>query len=171
MHSFWTYRATWFTQILPKQNTDFVHFIYWTNILNWLLNLALLHGKYKKRYLAKALTEPIDLMALMSAPNASMQQSGSIDSGLIQWHTGIVRFTALWPNSIQALSDWQRSRPMPVRALIGTPSAGGALGHRLALLCLETVLHLSLTALFSFLSKMSYTAIFNYRCVTVHAQF
>ncbi len=32
-------------QILPKQNTDFVHFIYCTKILNWPLNLALLHGK------------------------------------------------------------------------------------------------------------------------------
>ncbi len=64
-------------QILPKQNTDFVHFIYCTNILNWPLNLTLLHYQKKKRYLAKALTEPIDLMALMSAPNASMQQSGS----------------------------------------------------------------------------------------------
>ncbi len=30
---------------------------------------------------------------------------------------------------------------MPVRALIGAPSAGGALGHRLARLCLETVLY------------------------------
>ncbi len=50
-------------QILPKQNTDFVHFLF-TNILNWPLNL---HGK-KKSYLAKTLTEPIDLMAL-SAPN------------------------------------------------------------------------------------------------------
>ncbi len=30
---------------------------------------------------------------------------------------------------------------MPVRALIGAPSADGALGHRLARLCLETVLH------------------------------
>ncbi len=29
---------------------------------------------------------------------------------------------------------------MPVRALIGAPSAGGGLGHRLACLCLETVL-------------------------------
>ncbi len=39
--------ATWLTQILPKQNTDFVHFIYCTNILNWPLNLALLHNKKK----------------------------------------------------------------------------------------------------------------------------
>ncbi len=69
-------------------------FVYWTNILNWPLNLALLHGK-KKRYLAKALAEPIDLMALMSAANASMQKSGSNDSALIQWHTGIVRLTTL----------------------------------------------------------------------------
>ncbi len=63
------------SQILPKQNTDFVHFIYCSDILNWPLNLALLHGK--KHYHAEALTEPIDLMVLMSAPNASMQQSGS----------------------------------------------------------------------------------------------
>ncbi len=37
----------------------------YTNILNWPLNL---NGK-KKPYLAKTLTEPIDLMALLSAPN------------------------------------------------------------------------------------------------------
>ncbi len=43
----------------------------------------------KKRYLAKALTEPIDLMASMSSPNTSIQQLGSIDSALIQWHTGM----------------------------------------------------------------------------------
>ncbi len=87
---------------LSTANTDFVHFIYCTNILNWPLNLALLHEKKKKRYLAKALTEPIDLTALMSAPNASMQQSGSnwqrsdpmayrhrqIDSTLAQWCWG-----------------------------------------------------------------------------------
>ncbi len=52
-------------QILPNQNTDFVHFLC-NNILNWPLNL---HGKKKKPYLAKTLTEPIDLMALLSAPN------------------------------------------------------------------------------------------------------
>ncbi len=73
----------------------------------------------------------------------------------------------LWSNGIQASSDWQRSRPMilgiqwggsqisewpchslsqpcynvvPVHVLIGAPSAGGALGHRLACLWLETVL-------------------------------
>ncbi len=51
-------------------------------------------------------------MALMSAPNASMQQSGSNDSALIQWHTGIVRWTALWSNGIQASPDWQCSDPM-----------------------------------------------------------
>ncbi len=76
-------------------------------------------------YLAKALTEPIDLMALMSTSNASMQQSGSnwqhsdpmayshrqIDSSLIQWHTVIVRLTALWSNGIQSSSDWQHSDP------------------------------------------------------------
>ncbi len=38
-------------QILPKQNTDFVHFIYCTNMLNWPLNLALLHGKKKRQRL------------------------------------------------------------------------------------------------------------------------
>ncbi len=68
-------------------------------MFNWPLNLALLYGK-KKRYHSKVLTEPIDLMALMSAPNASMQQSGSIDSTLIQWHTGIIRLTVLWPNDV-----------------------------------------------------------------------
>ncbi len=93
---------------LPKStatNTDFVHFIYCTNIFNWPLNLVLLHGKKKKKKklcLAKALTEPIDLMALWSAPNTSMQQSGSnwqrsdpmayrhcqIDSTLAQWCWG-----------------------------------------------------------------------------------
>ncbi len=31
-----------------------------------------------------------------------------IDSALIQWHTGIIRLTALWSNGIQASSDWQR---------------------------------------------------------------
>ncbi len=91
-----------------------------------------------------------------------------IDRALIQWRTGIVRLTALWSNGIQASSDWQYSSPMmlgiqrsgshisgwpchsclqpcsnvvPVRVLIGAPSAGGALGRRLAHLCLETVLH------------------------------
>ncbi len=38
-----------------------------------------------------------------------------IDSALIQWHTGIVRLTALWSNGIQASSDWQRSDPMAYR--------------------------------------------------------
>ncbi len=51
----------------------------------------------------------------MSAANASMQQSGSIDSALIQWHTGIVRLTAFWSNGIQASSDWQPSDPMAYR--------------------------------------------------------
>ncbi len=46
-HTFWTNLTTRFTQLLPKQNTDFVHFIYWINILNWPLNLALLHGNKK----------------------------------------------------------------------------------------------------------------------------
>ncbi len=90
-----------------------------------------------------------------------------IDSTLIQWHTGIIRLTAHWSNGIQASSDWQYSSPMmlgikwggrhfsgwpyqsclqpcsnvvPVRALIGAPSASGALGQCLAHLCLETVL-------------------------------
>ncbi len=79
-------------QILPKQNTDFVQFLC-TNILNWPLNL---HGK-KKPYLAKTLPEPIDLTALLSAPNSNeicMQQSeAAIDSALIQWHKSIVRMT------------------------------------------------------------------------------
>ncbi len=61
-----------------KQNTDFVHFIYCTNILNWPLN---------------------------------------------QWHTGIVRLTALWSNGIQASSDWQRSDPMTYRHQIDSTLA------------------------------------------------
>ncbi len=82
-------------QILPKQNTDFVHFLC-TNILNWPLNL---HGE-KKPHLAKTLTEPIDLMALLSTPNpnanfACKQSEAAIDSALIQWHTGIIRMTVL----------------------------------------------------------------------------
>ncbi len=87
--------------------------------------------------------------ALMSARNASMQQSGSIDSALIQWHTGIVRLTVMfgiqWCGS--HISGWpchSLSQPcynvVSVRAVIGAPSAGGTLGHRLARLCLETVL-------------------------------
>ncbi len=100
---------------------------------------------------------------------------GQIDCALIQWHTGIIRLTALWSNGIQTLSDWQRSDPMayrrrqidsgaaviwatlphlsqpcynvvPVPALIGAPSAGGAVGHRLARLCLETVLFVNTKA-------------------------
>ncbi len=86
-----------------------------------------------------------------------------IDSALIQWYTGIIRLTALWSNGTQASSDWQRSRAMMLGiqwggshisgwlchslsqpcynvVLIGAPSAGGALGHRLARLCLEMVL-------------------------------
>ncbi len=93
-HTFWTYLATRFTQILPKQNTDFEHFSLLDQYFKLAFELSLLHGK-KKRYLAKALTEPIDLMALMSAANASLQKSGSNDSALIQWHTGIVRLTTL----------------------------------------------------------------------------
>ncbi len=151
-NNFWTNLATWFTQILPKQNTDFVHFIYWTNILNWPLNLALLHGK-KKHCHSKVLTEPIDLMRWWALQMQACNNQAPM--------------TALWSNGVQASSDWQRSDPMmlgiqlggshisgwpcnslsqpcynivPVGALIGTPSAGGVLGHRLARLCLETVL-------------------------------
>ncbi len=108
-----------------------------------------------------------------------------MDSALIQWHTDIVRLTALWSNGIQASSDWQRSDPMAYRhrqidnalgqwcwgssgaaviwatvphlsqpcynvvavhALIGAPWAGGAVGHRLARLCLETVLFVNTKA-------------------------
>ncbi len=61
-------------QILPKQNADFVHFIYCNNILIWPLNLVLLH---KKALPCQSTDRAIHLMALMSAPNTSMQQSGS----------------------------------------------------------------------------------------------
>ncbi len=113
-HTFWTNLATWFTQILPKQNTDFLHFIYWTNILNWPLNLALLHGK-KEALPCQSIDRAHWSNALMSAANTSMQQSSSIDSALIQCHTGIVILTALWSNVIQASSDWQCSDPMSYR--------------------------------------------------------
>ncbi len=88
-------------QILPKQNTNFVHFIYCTNILNCPLNLVLLHGKNK--VLPCQSTDRAHWpKALMSAPNTSMQQSGSnwqlsdpmaymhrqIDSTLAQWCWG-----------------------------------------------------------------------------------
>ncbi len=204
-HTFWTNLATWFTQILPKQNTDFVHFIYCTNILNWPLNLA---QRKKKRYLVKALTalwsNGIQSLSDWQCSDPMAYRHRQIDSTLIQWHTVIVRLTALWSNGIQASSDWQRSDPMAYRhrqidsaliqwytgiirltalwsngtqassdwqrsrammlgiqwggshisgwlcpslsqpcynvVLIGAPSAGGALGHRLARLCLEMVL-------------------------------
>ncbi len=141
-HTFWTNLATWFTQILPKQNTDFVHFIYWTNILNWPLNLALLHGKKKalacqstdRAHWSNGIDERLQMQACnnqaaMTALWSNGIQASSdwqrsdpmayrhrqIDSALIQWHTGIVRLTALWSNSIQASSDWQRSDPMAYR--------------------------------------------------------
>ncbi len=99
-HTFWTNLATRFInyyQILPKQNTDLMY-----QYFKLAFELSFIAWQKKKRYLAKALTEPIDLMALMIAPNASMQQSGSnwqrsdpmayrhrqIDSTLAQWCWG-----------------------------------------------------------------------------------
>ncbi len=51
----------------------------------------------KKGYLARALTEPTDLMVLLSTPNANFacNNQAVIDSALIQWHTGIVGLTVL----------------------------------------------------------------------------
>ncbi len=83
-NTFWTNLTTWFTQILLKQNTDFVHFIYSTSLLNWPLNLALLHGNKKKCYLAKALTE--------------------------HWSNGIDERSKYKHSTIR--QQWQRSDPM-----------------------------------------------------------
>ncbi len=82
-------------QILPKQNTDFVHFLLY-QYFKLAFDLSFIAWQ-KKPYLAKALTEPINLMALLSAPNANFacNSQAAIDSALIQWHTGIVRLTVL----------------------------------------------------------------------------
>ncbi len=85
-----------------------MHFLC-NNILNWRLNL---HGKKKKPYLAKTLTEPIDLMALLSAPNPNANFACSNQRQ---------QLTALWSNGIQASSEWQYSSPMK----LGYPVGGG----------------------------------------------
>ncbi len=79
-------------QILPKQKNIIVCTFYYTNILNWPLNLASLHGQKKiiknKPNLAKSPTEPIDLMVLLLAPNVNFacNNQAAIDTTLIQWH-------------------------------------------------------------------------------------
>ncbi len=105
--------------LLAEQNTDFVHFLC-TNILNWPLNL---HGK-KKPYLAKTLTEPIDvIVALLSAPNLNANFACNKRQLL----------TALWSNVIQASSEWQYSSPMmlgdPVGAAIIFQDVRATLDH------------------------------------------
>ncbi len=125
-------------QILSKQNTDFVHFIYFTNISNWPLDVALLHEKnalpcqstdrahwsngVDEHFKRKHATIRQQLTALWSngiQASSDWQRSDpmayshrQIDSALIQWHTVIVRLTALWSNGIQSSSDWQHSDPM-----------------------------------------------------------
>ncbi len=141
-------------QILPEQNTDFVHFFY-TNIFYWPLNL---YGK-KKPYCAKTPTEPIDRIVLLSAPNpnsACNNQSSRGFGALLKGLTSVVdnscrsrdsdpqpRVTSptLYPLEPRLPTSSHDCPPVgAVRALIGTPPAGGALGDRLACLCLETVL-------------------------------
>ncbi len=97
-------------QILPKQNTDFVHFLC-TNILNCPLNLHRKKKKKKKKpYLAKTLTEPIDvIVALLSTPNLNANFACNKRQLL----------TALWSNVKQASSEWQYSSPMMLGGPVG----------------------------------------------------
>ncbi len=96
-------------QILPKQNTDFVHFIYCTNILNWPLNFALLHGKKKK--------------ALPCQSTDRAHWSNGIDERSKCKHATIrQQLTALWSNGIQASSDWQNSSPTMLGIQLGRQS-------------------------------------------------
>ncbi len=105
-------------QILPKQS-DFVHFIYSTNILNWPLNLALLHGKKN---------------ALPCQSTDRAHWSTGIDECSKCKHATIrQQLTALWSNDIQASSDWQYSSPMmlgdPVGAAVTFQGGRATLYH------------------------------------------
>ncbi len=134
-HTFWTNLATWFTQLLPKQNTDFVHFIYWTNILNWPLNLALLHGKKELPFKSTDRahwSNGIDERS--KCKHATIRQHWQRSDPMGYRH---VRLTVLQPNDagdpVSGSHISGLSQPcynvVPVHALIGAPSAGGALGH------------------------------------------
>ncbi len=79
---------------LVHAGTDFVHYQYF--------KLAL-HGK--KALPCKTLTEPIDLMALLNAPNPNFACNNQ---------------TALWSNGIQASSEWQYSRPVVFKPWVAT---------------------------------------------------
>ncbi len=113
---------SWLPQILFKQNTDFVHILF-TNIVNWLLNL---HGKKKSLIPAKTLTEPINLMALLSAPNPNAN---------FACNNQRQQLTALWSNGIQVSSEWQYSTPM----MLGDP-VGAAIIFRVSVPLLITTL-------------------------------
>ncbi len=83
-------------QILPKQNTDFVYLLY--QYFKLFFELSFIAWQTKKRYLAKALTKPIDL---------GIDERSKYKHAIIRQ-----QLTALWSNLIQASSDWQYSSPM-----------------------------------------------------------
>lgn len=112
--------------------------------------------KGKKRYFTKVLT-PFEIKVFLSTTNENFacNNPAASDSALKQWHTGIVRLTALQHNDVGGCSGAAiifqggsatlyhnpDNNVVPVYVLIGTPPAGGALGYRLARLRLETGLN------------------------------
>ncbi len=78
----------------------------------------------KKPYLAKTRTEPIDLMALLSALNPN---------AIFAWNNQRQQLKVLWSNGIQASSEWQYSSPMmlgnPVGAAIIFQGVRATLDH------------------------------------------
>lgn len=76
---------------------------YCTNTLNWPLNFEKKKGK--KRYFTKVLT-PFEIKVFLSTTNENFacNNPAASDSALKQWHTGIVRLTALKPNDVGGTS-------------------------------------------------------------------
>ncbi len=124
-----------------KQNTDFVHFLC-TNILNWPL-----HGKKKHCWALQIQMQTLHATIRGSnwqRPDPMAYRHRQNDSSLAQWCWGIQwgwqsYFRVFVPLLITTLYS-NTTNVVAVRALIGAPPAGGALGDRLACLCLETVL-------------------------------
>ncbi len=85
----------WQKKALPFQSTDRAH---WSNGVDECSKCK--HATIKQQW------QSSDTMA---------NRHRQIDIALIQWHTGIVRLTALWSNGKQASSDWQRSDTMANR--------------------------------------------------------